>query len=60
MEKAGLVQRRSDPTDRRVRKLLSDGKAHPLLAGDAHDGDRRPGRGFEGISKSDRETMLEH
>ena len=59
MEKAGLVQRRSDPTDRRVRKLYLTAKAHPLLAEMRMMGTAAREEALKGISKSDRETMLE-
>ncbi len=59
MEKAGLVQRRSDPTDRRVRKLYLTAKAHPLLAEMKLMGTAAREEALKGISKSDRDTMLE-
>ena len=59
MEKAGLVQRRSDPTDRRVRKLYLTAKAHPLLAEMKMMGMAAREEALKGISKSDRDIMLE-
>lgn len=59
MEKAGLVQRRPDPNDRRVRKLYLTAKAHPLLAEMRMMGTAAREEALKGINKSDRDTLLE-
>jgi DNA-binding MarR family transcriptional regulator len=59
MEAEGLLERRSDPADRRARCLYLTAKAKPLLAEIERLGELTRGEVFAGIRKPELQTFME-
>jgi MarR family transcriptional regulator for hemolysin len=58
LEEADLVERRSHPTDRRIRLLHLKPKAHPLLEQIFAIGATTRAEAFEGVAQEDRDRLF--
>ena len=58
MESDGWVERRSDPADRRARKLYLRPSAGPVLKEIWHNADRARGEAMVGLSDADRDQLM--
>jgi MarR family transcriptional regulator for hemolysin len=58
LEEADLVERRSHPTDRRIRLLHLTPKAHPLLGEIFTIGAATRGEALEGVAEAERDQLF--
>ncbi|WP_448207228.1 MarR family winged helix-turn-helix transcriptional regulator [Azospirillum sp. sgz302134] len=58
LEAIGLIERRSHPTDRRIRLLYLTEAAHPLIDSMRELGDATRAEALEGVSQADREALF--
>jgi MarR family transcriptional regulator, transcriptional regulator for hemolysin len=58
MEAAGIVERRQDDADRRVRRLFTTAKSRALIAPMREHADRVYELAISGLTTADRETLL--
>jgi len=58
LEEGGFVDRRTHPTDRRIRQLHLTKKAHPLLSEIFAIGAVTRGEAFEGVPDAERERLF--
>jgi MarR family transcriptional regulator for hemolysin len=59
MEEAGLVERRSDPADRRAHRLYLTARARPKLEQGRALGDAVRNEAFAGLKDEEREALIE-